>query len=245
MSNIKGIDVSKWQGDIDWPKVKASGIKFAMIRASYGKKSVDPKFHCNITEAQKAGIDVGAYHYCYAKNIDEAKIEARHFINTIKPYKLTYPAALDLEDASQAGLSKKLLTDIAITFMEIVKEAGYYPILYTSKNWLENKLDYNRLKGYDIWLAQWGEKPTWKGDFGMWQYTSSGKVNGIKGDVGLDIAYKDYPSIIGKKDEHWAQKYYDFLTKEKNIVIYETRFDDVITRGEVFALMARMMGYKE
>ncbi len=251
VGGIKGIDVSEWQGFIDWQKVKASGVQFAMIRTSYGKQSLDKKYKDNISMAQAAGIDVGAYHYCYATSVEDAKAEARHFINTIRPYKLTYPAVLDLEDHSQANLDKKLLTDIAVAFMDIVKNAGYYPMLYASKYWLESKLDYNRLKDYDIWLAQWALKPTWNGDIGIWQYTDSGRINGINGNVDLDIAYKDYPNIINKKvdivdnKEHWAQKYYDYLTKEKGIVIHETRFDDTLTRGEIFALLARIMGYKE
>ena len=251
VNGIKGIDVSEWQGDINWQKVKNAGIKFAMVRTSYGQRSLDKTYIANIEGAQAAGIDVGAYHYCYAKNIEDAKAEARHFINTIKPYTLSYPAVLDLEDPSQANLSKQLLTDMAIAFMEVVKDAGYFPMLYANKYWLESKLDFSRLKEYDIWLAQWATKPTWTGDFGIWQYTDKGKIDGINGYVDLNVAYKDYPIIINKKVEdmddskHWAQKPYDFLTKDKGIVIHETRFDDSLTRGEMFALMARMMGYKE
>ena len=245
MDGIKGIDVSEWQGNIDWQKVKNAGIKFAMIRTSYGKRSLDKTYIANIEGAQAVGIDVGAYHYCYAKNIEDAKAEARHFINTIKPYTLSYPAVLDLEDPSQANLNKQLLTDMAIAFMEVVKDAGYFPMLYANKYWLETRFNYDRLKDYDVWLAQWASKPTWTGNFGIWQYTDKGKVNGISGNVDLDIAYKDYSSIINKKNEHWAQKYYDFLTKEKGITIHNADFNDVVTRDELFAILARMMGYKE
>ena len=251
VNGIKGIDVSEWQGDINWKKVKNAGIKFAMVRTSYGQRSLDKTYIANIKGAQSAGIDVGVYHYCYAKTVEEAKAEARHFVNTIKPYTLTYPAVLDLEDPSQANLGKTLLTDMAIAFMDIVKDAGYYPMLYSFKYWLESKIDFSRLKEYDIWLAQWATKPTWAGNIGIWQYTDKGEVDGINGYVDLDVAYKDYPIIINKKvedvddKEHWAQKPYDFLTKDKGIVIHETRFDDGLTRGEMFALLARMMGYKE
>ncbi len=251
VDGIKGIDVSEWQGDINWQKVKNAGIKFAMIRTSYGQLSLDKTHIANIEGAQEAEINVGAYHYCYAKTVEDAKAEARHFVNTIKPYTLTYPAVLDLEDPSQANLSKTILTDMAIAFMDIVKDAGYYPMLYASKHWLESKLDYNLLKDYDVWLAQWATKPTWAGNIGIWQYTDNGKIDGINGYVDLNVAYRDYPIIINKKVEdmddskHWAQKYYDFLVKDKGIVIHETRFDDGLTRGEMFALMARMMGYKE
>ncbi|MFY9379810.1 MAG: glycoside hydrolase family 25 protein, partial [Acutalibacteraceae bacterium] len=152
MNGIKGIDVSEWQGDINWQKVKNAGIKFAMVRTSYGQRSLDKTYIANINGAQAVGINVGAYHYCYAKTVEEAKAEARHFVNTIKPYTLPYPAVLDLEDPSQANLGKTLLTDMAIAFMEVVKDAGYFPMLYANKYWLESKLDCNRLKDYDIWL---------------------------------------------------------------------------------------------
>lgn len=194
----KGIDVSKWQGRIDWPKVKAAGIEFAMVRTSYGQKSLDEYHDTNIKGAQAAGIDIGVYHYCYAKSVAAAKAEAAHFLKTIEPYRLTYPVVLDLEDPSQAGLGKQLLTDMVIVFLSAIEDAGYYAMLYANKHWLTNILDYDRLKRFDVWLAEWREKPTWSGNFGIWQYTSDGRVDGISGRVDMDIAYKDYPAIIRK-----------------------------------------------
>lgn len=192
----KGIDVSKWQGRIDWPKVKAAGIEFAMVRTSYGQRSLDEYGVANIKCAQDVGIDVGVYHYCYAKTVAAAKAEAVHLLRVIKPYKLTYPVVLDLEDPSQAGLGKQLLTDMVIVFLSAIEDAGYYAMLYANKHWLTNILDYDRLKRFDVWLAEWREKPTWSGNFGIWQYTDKGKVPGISGNVDLNIAYRDYPEII-------------------------------------------------
>ena len=136
MDGIKGIDVSEWQGNIDWQKVKNAGIKFAMIRTSYGKRSLDKTYIANIEGAQAAGIDVGVYHYCYAKNIEDAKAEARHFINTIKPYTLSYPAVLDLEDPSQANLNKQLLPIWLLPLWKLSKmQAIFRCFMQTNIGW--------------------------------------------------------------------------------------------------------------
>lgn len=199
----KGIDVSKWQGDIDWQKVKAAGIEFAILRASYGdgtsrfkNNGRDEKFDRNYQEAKKVGIPIGVYHYCYAKNMNEMKKEAEFFLSIINGKQFEYPIILDLEDNNQQSINKSDLTDMAIAFLEILEKNGYYAMLYANKYWLENKLDYERLKKFDIWLAQWAAKPTWKGSFGIWQYTSDGNVNGITGRVDMNYSYKNYPTII-------------------------------------------------
>lgn len=196
MSELLGIDVSKWQKDIDWNKVKSAGINFVIIRATYGTDSIDEYFKANIDNAAKVGLDIGAYHYCYAKSEQEALEEAKHFLNIIKPYKLTYPVVLDLEDNSLADLSKNAVTEIALTFLQYLENKGYYAMLYSNKNWLENKLDMNKLKDFDVWLAQYNNAVTYRGTIGMWQYTSTGSVNGIKGNVDMNRSYKNYADII-------------------------------------------------
>ena len=113
---LKGIDVSTWQGDIDWPKVAGQGIQFAILRATFGVEGVDRKFEQNIRQAPAAGIGCGAYHYCYATSTEAARQEAEHFLEVIKPYQFPYPVALDLEDAAIAALGKGTATDIAQTF---------------------------------------------------------------------------------------------------------------------------------
>lgn len=196
----KGIDVSTWQGNIDWKKVKADGIEFAMIRSSFGKenpeKQTDNKFHQNMQNAKAAGMPVGAYHYSYATTVKDAKKEADFFLSVIKGYQFEYPVAFDIEDASQMNLGKTLITDIIMAFCERVQSAGYYVSVYTNLDWINNRIDMDRVKIFDIWLAQWNDKPTYNGNFGMWQYTSTGKVNGISGNVDMDIAYLDYPQVI-------------------------------------------------
>lgn len=196
---INGIDVSKWQSKIDWTLVKKSEIQFAMIRASYGVNGYDAYFNENMIQAGKMQIDRGAYHYCYAKTVGEAKKEAQFFLSVIKGYQLNYPVALDLEDKSLEALSKSTLTQIALSFLNTIKTAGYYGILYINQNWLKNKLDIHKLKDYDIWLAAWDTDSLPKlSNIGIWQYTDEGNIRGIKGNVDLNRSLKNYPELIKK-----------------------------------------------
>ena len=196
--SYNGIDVSFYQGNIDWPQVEAAGKQFAMIRASYGSDGVDPQFSNNMDHITKTSIARGAYHFCYALSEEEAEAEANHFLNTIEPYKFNYPVALDLEYEPILAVGQETLTNIALTFCDIVEKAGYYTMIYSNLNWLVNYLDMSILDRFDIWLAQWGPKPTFSGNFGMWQRSSTGTVSGINGDVDLDVSYRDYPTIIAQ-----------------------------------------------
>lgn len=197
----KGIDVSYAQGAVDWAAVKAAGVDFAMIRASRGAVggkpiAKDSTFDYNITEATKNNIKVGVYHYIYATTTSQAKKEARFFLKTIEPYRITYPVVLDVEEQYQADLGKKKITNIVKAFLDEVNAAGYYTMLYSNKAWLTNYLDTSKLTEHDIWLAQWNTVPTYEGEFGMWQYSSKGIVSGIEGYVDLNISYKEYTQII-------------------------------------------------
>ncbi|HHU49526.1 MAG: GH25 family lysozyme [Caldicoprobacterales bacterium] len=201
----KGIDVSKWQGIIDWQKVKAAGIEFAIIRAGYGRlpQYKDATFELNYAGAKAAGIHLGAYHYSYADSTAKAKQEGELFLSWLKGRQFEYPVVLDLEADSLIKLGKKVLTEIADRFLSTVESAGYYVALYSNRHWLNNLLDSNYLlKKYDLWLAHWTKsgKPDMdlSGECGLWQYSSSGRVEGIKGNVDLNIAYRDYPVIIRK-----------------------------------------------
>jgi len=204
-TEVKGIDVSKWQGEIDWAKVKASGIKFAMIRLGYGSSDgtqcgVDSYFHKNVVNAVKAGVNVGCYFYSYAMSVEAAKKEAQFVVDTLNKYKgvFTYPISFDLEDPKQQALGKTVLTNMVIAFGDIIEKAGYWCSLYSNLNWLKNILDDSKLTRFDHWVAQWASACTYanKSITGMWQYSSTGKVDGINGNVDLDIAYKDYPTVI-------------------------------------------------
>lgn len=198
----KGMDISRYQGTVDFEKVKKSGIEFVMIRAGYGWENrnvqTDQNFRRNYTGAVKAGLPCGAYHYSYAKTPHDAELEADFFLSIVKGCKFAYPVAFDLEDTSQANLGRKTLTEIAAAFCGKVERAGYYVCLYTNPDWLKNRLDRKQLNRFDLWLAHYAQKPGVDG-IGMWQYSSTGRVNGVSGRVDLDIAYRDYPAIMASK----------------------------------------------
>ena len=198
----KGIDVSKWQGTIDWKKVSKEDIDFVMIRSSYGYEDTDPKLKANVKGCEKYDIDYGFYHYTYARNVSEAKKEAKYFLKTIKKYSPDYPIVLDIEEAFYNKMSKKKVTDIVVTFMEELENAGYYAMIYSSPSFINDNLEASRIKDYDIWIACWGDKEKlntyYDGHYGMWQYTDEGRINGIDEDVDLNYAYKDYAGTIDK-----------------------------------------------
>jgi len=200
---IKGIDVSKHQGNIDWAKVKKSGVDFAILRLGYTgtktrKPTLDGKFRRNLAQCTKLGINVGVYYYSTAATQKQAQNEAKFIIKHLKNTKLQYPVYFDTEDAMQAKLSKSALTSIVKEFCEVMEKAGYYVGIYSNKSWFAEQLNESKLKAYDKWIAQYNNKCTYKGDYGMWQYSDKGKVSGIKGNVDLNKCYKDYPKIIKK-----------------------------------------------
>lgn len=190
---LRGIDVSYWQGAIEWEKVKAAGIDFAFMRASLGDYYVDETFDYNITEAQRAGVKVGVYHYLKASSVEAARTEAKFFLEVLKPYEPDFPIVVDVEDSKHESLSAEELTRITAVFCEEIKKAGYTPMIYASASWLTGKLNTKQLSNYEIWVAHWGAlKPSFRGSYGVWQYSSKGRVSGIKGDVDLNVAYKNY-----------------------------------------------------
>lgn len=198
----KGIDVSKWQGTIDWQKVKNVGIDFAIIREGYGKKSptqIDKKFKENIQGAKSVGINCGVYHYSYADSIEDAKLEAEFCLENIQGYSLEYPVVFDFEDKEMLKLTNRQRTDICKAFCKEIEKNGYYAMFYCNLNWLENYLYKDELLSkYDLWLAQWNvNKPSYPS--GIWQYFEVGKIDGINGNVDLNISYKNYPEIIKSK----------------------------------------------
>jgi GH25 family lysozyme M1 (1,4-beta-N-acetylmuramidase) len=200
--SIKGIDVSKYQGDIDWEKVAADGVKFAFIRLGYrgygsGAMVLDDKFAQNISGAIKAGVGVGIYFVTQAVTPEEGAEEAAFVLENIAPYKVTWPIVLDMEETSgsnprTAGMSASERTDAAIAFCEAIKKAGHTPMLYTHIRWFIEELELERLTDYDKWFAQYFNRPFFPYEFQVWQYTNTGAVDGIKGNVDLNISFKDY-----------------------------------------------------
>lgn len=198
MAKIKGIDVSKYQGQIDWTAVRADGVEFAMVRAGYGMYAhqKDPYFDQNVQGAQAAGVQVGAYHYSYAQSVEDARREAELFLSWLAPYSLDYPVAFDIEDGSQEGLSSETLTQIVEAFCGAVEAAGYYTMVYANKYWLQHKLIYDRIKRWDIWLAHYAAVTDYDREHGIWQCSSREQIAGISGNCDLDWSYRDYPALI-------------------------------------------------
>ncbi|MCM1330264.1 MAG: Ig-like domain-containing protein [Ruminococcus sp.] len=197
---LRGIDVSKWQGDIDWKKVSLSGIDFAMIRSSYGNMHTDEKLAANVAGCEKYGIPYGFYHYSYADSVKEARKEARYFLSVIKNYNPEYPLVLDIENDHFKSMSRKQVTNIIIAFVQEIEKAGYYASVYSFAKFFNDYVDMSKIEKYDIWIACWGDEERlnsfYDGPYGMWQYSATGKVNGIDGEVDLDYAYKDYRERI-------------------------------------------------
>ena len=220
MAVYKGIDVSKWQGRIDWSRVKEDGVQFAMIRSTFGwgKDNVDILFESNYENARKVGIHIGAYHYSYARTPEEAIKEAEHCYSVIKGKKFEYPVAYDMEEAGVASLGKKRVSEIAKAFCEKMESYGYYVCIYSNKHWFENYFTDDIFKKYDIWLAQWSKKPTFGKIYGIWQKSSKGRIDGINGYVDLDEAYKHYPSIMKHNGLNGFQKTQEKPEKEKPVV---------------------------
>ena len=196
-----GIDVSKWQKEIDWEKVKADGIDVAIIRCGYrgsasGCLVEDPYFEQNIKGATAAGIKVGVYFFTQAISAVEAVEEASMVVSLIRDYELDYPVFIDTESAGGNGradaLDKETRTEVCEAFCATVRNAGYQSGVYASRNWYNKMVDVDHLERFVIWLAEYRKVPLYEGYYHMWQYTSKGKVDGIEGNVDLNISYLGY-----------------------------------------------------
>lgn len=192
-----GIDVSKWNGKINWKKVADSGVEFAMIRTgyrgnTYGNIVVDPMFYDNIEGALANGIEVGVYFYSQAVNEKEARQEAAWVCKLIEDYNITYPVAYDLEEVGTnriKGVSYSQLNKNARAFLDYVNGQGYWGSMYGCKSYLEDIWNMSLYNDCHVWLAHYTKQTTYKGRYDMWQYTENGKVNGITTSVDLNYAY--------------------------------------------------------
>ncbi len=202
--NLIGIDVARHQGTIDWKKVKQAGISFAIIRCGYrttvgGQVYADANFKTNVEGALAAGIPIGIYFFSAAKNETEALEEAAFVIEVLKPYKdkITWPVAYDFEIFDQdrlKGVDYTTISNNALAFMDVIAAQGYTPMLYSSRNMLRDQFETARLSSYRVWMAQYVntlDQKKYNGDHVMWQCASDGRVDGIQGDVDLNIAYRD------------------------------------------------------
>lgn len=202
VKSYMGIDVSKFQGNIDWSKVKKAGVDFTMIRCgfrSYGNGIMndDSNFKQNVSGASAAGLSVGVYYFSSAITVAEAVEEADYVISAIKPYKINYPVVIDLEEIAndtyrQESLSAKELTDICIAFCDRIKSAGYTPMVYSNLKGFIGNLDLERINQYEKWFAYYDTELYFPYQLSMWQYSSSGKIDGITGNVDLNISFKNW-----------------------------------------------------
>ncbi|MNW48551.1 Lysozyme M1 precursor [compost metagenome] len=260
--NARGIDVSRYQGKIDWKAVKADGISFAFIKASQGQRYVDPTFTTNAKGARAAGVLLGAYHFLDATSVEAAKAEARHFADVLDQVggakALDLPAVMDYEN-NPGNLSKTLISAVALAFLlELERLTGRKPIIYTGNAFAAN---FNAsLGGYALWIARYSETRvpsdtvTWK-RWDIWQYSDSGKVTGINGNVDLnefDGTVEEIRARFKKKGEHkvaeqqrdinkvspWAVDVWEEMTK--NGYFDGTRPGAPITREEVAAALSRL-----
>ena len=189
---LKGIDVSEWQGTIDWRKVAKDGVQFAVIHAGYGRElsQKDKYFERNYAGARAAGIKVGAFWYSYADSVARAEQEARTCLKVLDGKHLDLPVFFDQEyEPGILKLSTKTRTDIVLKFLETVKGAGHKVGLYSSTDFITTKLQANRLTAYPLWIAEYGSKLHYTGKVWAWQYTDKGRVAGIKGRVDMDHGY--------------------------------------------------------
>ena len=244
-----GIDVSKYQGSIDWEQVAQTGVEFAMVRVGYRTKVTgiiyeDPGARYNLQEATKNGIFVGAYFFSSAVTQEEAQEEAAWVADFISRYQITYPVAYNCEDfqspdSRQYGLGVEERTDIACAFLDTIAAAGYTPMFYASRNEMEGSAQWNMDtlgSRYRVWVSQYPEQPypetpasTYSGTHAMWQYTSQGTVAGIRGSVDVNLAYFGYSQAAAAKDQTPAEE----VAANPELGINFTEVNDTVTAKEL------------
>ena len=193
-SVAKGVDVSEWQGNINWSHVKTDGVKFAIIRAGIGHR-VDDQFANNYAGCKSNSVPVGAYWYSKATTVTEAKQEAQDFLAALKGKTFEYPVYMDLEESAQFALGKAKCSELVDAFLTVLEQAGYYAGLYCSTSYLNSHVSESVRKRYTIWCADYRGSCGYTGDYGIWQ-PGTGTIYGIDTEVDLDYAYIDYPKII-------------------------------------------------
>ncbi|MCR4807078.1 MAG: glycoside hydrolase family 25 protein [Lachnospiraceae bacterium] len=203
-----GIDLSYHQEHVDFAALKEAGVEFVMLRCGYrgyseGGLVKDEKFDEYAKACNECGIPMGVYFFTQSVNVEEAVREAEFTLDLIKDYKISYPVALDTEYVGEKGartnneeIDEALRSDMCIAFCEKIKEAGYYPMIYASENWIRRELSYDTLQDYDFWAPQYLEENDFMYDFTIWQYTEKGFIKGVDEQVDLDISMVDYASFV-------------------------------------------------
>jgi GH25 family lysozyme M1 (1,4-beta-N-acetylmuramidase) len=198
---MKGIDVSRYQRNVDYKKLKAAGVEFVIIQAGFGDiisypNQKDVMFESHYKAAKAAGLHVGAYWYSYATTPERAKREAQGFIQTIKGKQFDMPVYMDLEEKSQFTTGKANCSAMVKAFCDALEDAGYWSGLYISRSYLQTYITNDVANRYSLWVAEYTSKCNYSGTVDIWQYTSSARYNGYNGNLDGDICYKDYPKLI-------------------------------------------------
>lgn len=203
---VKGIDVSEYNGVVDWEKVKAQGYTYAMIKIGDGQEpevfmeDVDEQFEANYQGAKAAGLKVGAYHVCCCRTVADARREAAYCLKILNGRQLDYPVAYDMEMPGNFVNGKKNTTAMAKAFCNKIKSAGYTPMIYSSSYYLNTYFNWNKLSGIPVWVADYGvNKPGFSGVCYMWQYDNAGTVSGISGACDLNRSYLEKPEKLTLK----------------------------------------------
>ncbi len=225
----KGIDVSSYQGEINWEETKKY-IDFAILRCGWGnntKSQDDVKFERNASECERLSIPYGVYLFSYATNLNMAESEAEHTLRLIKDKQLEYPVFLDVEERDQLTLPKEKLVDIVNHYCEKIESAGYYVGIYASLSTLNGILNDEKLSKYDKWVAEWGKDFSYRGSSGLWQYTDHDKIPGIESRVDGDKAFYDYPEIIRKNG-------LNHLEEKENVSLKYKKGDTAYLNGPLY-----------
>lgn len=254
---LKGIDVSKWQGQIDFNAVKRSGVDFVIIQAGYGKSVTqkDPYFEQNYARAKAAGLKVGAYWFSYALTPNEAAEEARTCAAVIANKQFDFPIYYDLENEPKSKYfpfitGKTNCTNMVKAFCLELEKLGYFVGLYISRSPLQTHITKEVADRFALWLAEYGSKLNYTGKYGIWQRSSTGRVVGVIGDVDIDEAVIDYSPIIKnggfngypKSEKPTAEKPIETTPKPAPNTEKEQYFDYKIKKGDTLTAIARANG---
>lgn len=200
---IKGIDVSVYQGNIDWAKIKNQGISFTFIRLGHGDHKLDTYYSTNMKQANAQGIKTGVYFYSTATTPEEARSDAQWVIDMLQGYNVSYPVAVDMEDNSQTSLGKDTLTAITKEFCDEIAAAGYTPMVYCNENWAKNYIDLTKLEGVYRWIARYNGTYNESYTRDIWQAGSTTILDGITvNSVDIDFAYTDFSNIVTPRTKH-------------------------------------------
>lgn len=232
---MKGIDVSRWQTNVDYAKLKRAGVEFVIIQAGFGDvlsypKQKDKMFESHYKAAKAAGLHVGAYWYSYATTVAGAKREAQGFIQTIKGKQFDMPVYIDLEEKSQFSTGKNNCSAMVTAFCEELEKNNYWTGLYISRNPLQNYISTEVANRYSLWVAEYASKCNYGGTVDIWQYTSLARYNGYSGNLDGDICYKDYPTLIKNAGKNGYTKPVEKVLDskgmkqgDKNLGVYELK----------------------